>query len=173
MLDKSLALRLIIREMLRLERNGSLQEASDKYEPSSAATFVLNKDRKVLILRRGPTAPWMPGKWSLPGGSIDEGESAMKAAKREASEETTLKIGKISPLAVINYEKEKWSAAFFITMPGEWSGEVKLVETHGIAENDKYEWISEDEIGNYSFIPTVVEALKKGFSKLAKSKKEK
>lgn len=166
MFNKNLTLRLIIREMLSAKHNDFLQEASEKYEPSSAATVILDKNRKALILRRGPTAPWMPGKWSLPGGTVDKGESTMKAAKRETSEETTLKIGKISPLAVIPYEKERWSAAFFIVMPGEWSGEVELIETHGILENDKYEWISEDEIDKYSFIPTVKKALKMAFQKL-------
>ena len=132
-------------------------------KPSSVATIIFDARGRVLILRRGPTAPWMPGKWSLPGGTVDPGEGLQQAALREAVEETTLKVKRVHPLTVIAYKPEGWSAAFFVSKPGEWSGEVELDY-----ENDAFAWISERDISRYSFIPTVVEALHAAFKRRAR-----
>ncbi len=136
------------------------QETAPDYPVSSAATIVFDEEGRVLILRRGKTAPWMPGRWSLPGGGIDPKESPKQAAVRETAEETSLQIQTLSHLVTIDYPEEGWAAAFFVSKAGEWSGEVELDY-----ENDKYSWISSTEIKQYSFIPTVEEALMKAFFK--------
>ena len=45
------------------------------------------KDGIILIKRKNP-----PFGWALPGGFVDYGESLESAAKREAEEETSLKV---------------------------------------------------------------------------------
>ncbi len=136
----------------------NMGKKASTYPVTSVATAIFNESGQVLILRRGSTAPWMPGKWSLPGGVVDPGEGLRQAAIREAVEETTLRVRSASSLAVLDHAPEGWAAAFFVSGPGEWSGEVKLDY-----ENDAYAWISASEIGGYSFIPTVKEALMKAF----------
>jgi len=54
-------------------------------KPTSAFSFVKSKGKVLVIKDR-------LGRWTLPGGQIDKGESAKKAAKRETFEETGLKI---------------------------------------------------------------------------------
>src|SRR5205085_5016645 len=49
-----------------------------------------SSDLEVLLVRRG-RAP-RQGEWSLPGGSIEPGETARQAAAREALEETGLRV---------------------------------------------------------------------------------
>lgn len=44
------------------------------------------RDGKVLLVERGKE-PWK-GKWSLPGGSLEFGETVRQAAHRELAEET-------------------------------------------------------------------------------------
>ena len=44
------------------------------------------RDGKVLLVERGKE-PWK-GKWSLPGGSLEFGETVREAAQRELAEET-------------------------------------------------------------------------------------
>jgi len=140
-------------------------KSASTYPVTSVATAIFNESGQVLILRRGSTAPWMPGKWSLPGGVVDPGEGLRQAAIREAIEETTLRVRSASSLAVLDHAPEGWAAAFFVSGPGEWSGEVKLDY-----ENDAYAWISASEIGGYSFIPTVKEALMKAFQSSSASR---
>ena len=67
--------------------------------PRAAASAVLFRGEAVLLVERdrGPSA----GMWSLPGGSIEVGETAEDAARREVREETGL-IAHISGLAGVH-----------------------------------------------------------------------
>lgn len=53
------------------------------------SSFVLVQDANdcVLFLRRGPTDPWMPGRWNFPGGGRNGAESHTQTAVRELNEE--------------------------------------------------------------------------------------
>lgn len=42
---------------------------------------------QVLLVRRGPTAPWAPNLWGLPGGHVEPGETPAAAIVRELAEE--------------------------------------------------------------------------------------
>lgn len=51
-----------------------------------AASAAVWRGETVLLVKRGG-AP-APGKWALPGGKLEPGESALEAALREVLEET-------------------------------------------------------------------------------------
>ncbi|MEL7303310.1 MAG: NUDIX hydrolase [Pseudomonadota bacterium] len=55
--------------------------------PRAAASLAVFKDREVLLVRRAK--PPVAGLWSLPGGHVEPGETAMAAAIRELAEETS------------------------------------------------------------------------------------
>ena len=57
-----------------------------------SAMVALISCNKLLLLKRGDTAPWNPGKYCLPGGMVDENESLIDCAIRELYEETNIKI---------------------------------------------------------------------------------
>lgn len=56
-----------------------------------AVSTLLIKDDKVFLLRRFNTG-WEDGKYNLPGGHLDGGETARQAAVREVFEETGVKV---------------------------------------------------------------------------------
>ena len=58
--------------------------------PRAAASAAIFRDGKVLIAERG-SGP-RKGYWSLPGGKVEPGETAMEAAAREILEETGLEV---------------------------------------------------------------------------------
>ncbi len=68
----------------------------------AVAVAVLHERVKILLIKRGvePGA----GKWSLPGGYIDLGESAEAAALRELEEETALKGKGLELVGIYNQE---------------------------------------------------------------------
>ena len=59
----------------------------------SVRVLLTDEDDKILILKRSTNSKTNPGKWELPGGKVDQGESFDQALVREVYEETQLKIG--------------------------------------------------------------------------------
>jgi 8-oxo-dGTP diphosphatase len=155
-------LRRLIRESIDANINKSEMSTS---KVTTSAVIVLDKANRVLLLKRGKTAPWEPGKWSLPGGVIDPGESPDQAGIREAYEEVGIRLNQIQKFKTID-SGEGWSVAFFICK--DWSGTPELKETNGILENDEMAWASKLELDKFNFVPTVKEAINDYFNKNSK-----
>ena len=60
------------------------------YDPKLAATCVIERDGKTLMVRRAVQTGY--GLWSMPGGFVDRGEPVEDAAAREVWEETGLVV---------------------------------------------------------------------------------
>lgn len=66
----------------------------------AAAGAVVFRGEDVLLIRRG-RAP-LKGSWSLPGGKIEFGETAIEAVAREVREETGCEIEVIGLIDVVD-----------------------------------------------------------------------
>jgi 8-oxo-dGTP pyrophosphatase MutT (NUDIX family) len=64
----------------------------NKYMKAVAKTLLYDAAENILVLYRSDTHPKFPHDIDLPGGEIDEGESALDAAIREVAEEAGLII---------------------------------------------------------------------------------
>src|SRR5882672_3110247 len=56
--------------------------------PRCGASAAIFRDGAVLLIERGKGA--LKGRWSLPGGHVEPGETAGAAALREVAEETSI-----------------------------------------------------------------------------------
>lgn len=56
-----------------------------------AATFIFDKDQRLLLLKRSDN-----GCWGIPGGAMELGESLEDTARRETKEETQLDVGEMT-----------------------------------------------------------------------------
>lgn len=63
----------------------------DHHTRRVGTNVLLVKDGKVLLARRSNTG-WADGKLGIPGGHLEEGETARQAAAREVKEELGLSI---------------------------------------------------------------------------------
>lgn len=94
-----------------------------------AKLVIMDERGRVLVLRRSGTHPTKPYRWDLAGGRSKPGERALAAARREAFEETGLRLGRITRVR----EVAGGVIAFGRALPGQ---HVLLS-----AEHDGYAWI--------------------------------
>ena len=59
-------------------------------QPVATAAAVVFKEGKILAIKRGQEPS--KGKWSIPGGRIELGETAFEAARREVKEECSVEV---------------------------------------------------------------------------------
>jgi len=91
--------------------------------PVAVHLFFFRDDR-VLLLRRFNTG-WEDGKYSVPAGHVDVGESVTEATIREAREEVgiTLKPEDIEVIHVMHRKAEEERIDFFL-IARRWTGEI-------------------------------------------------
>jgi 8-oxo-dGTP pyrophosphatase MutT (NUDIX family) len=118
---------------------------SDKLK--AAMVVILDQKRRALILKRSPGPHWMPEKWALVGGHIEEGELPEAAVIREAKEETTLVLKNLW------YLKNQGEVAIYYST--EFSGEVKIDFEH-----IDWQWVPYDELHKYDTTPNLEDTIK-------------
>ncbi|MBW3659835.1 MAG: NUDIX domain-containing protein [Actinobacteria bacterium] len=65
----------------------------------AVGAVVRDERRRLLVIQRGQ--PPMAGRWTLPGGRVERGESLAAAVAREVAEETSLEVA-VGPLVGIH-----------------------------------------------------------------------
>jgi 8-oxo-dGTP pyrophosphatase MutT (NUDIX family) len=138
--------------------NKLLLETEDNYANYNTSIIALSRNKKILILQRGSTAPWMPNKWSIVGGVVDDGEDFKTAVVRETIEE----IGQ-TPKNVQYINKIKTPDSGNIIY---FTGSLDFEDVHLDYENQDYKFITQNELSNYQFVPYVVDFLENCFAKL-------
>lgn len=120
-----------------------------------SVVMVLRDDARFLIVRRSPTAPWMPLKWSLPGGTIEDQEGPLEAGIREVYEEVNIVLDP----GMTREEAEVGPVRYYSCPPGGWSGAPRLKLTDGVLENDLMAWVLPEEAAQYDLLPGLLDTI--------------
>ncbi len=85
--------------------------------PTISAVILPIKDNKIFLIKRANSG-WEDGKWTIPGGRVEVGESIKQTAVRELKEETAIVISEDDLHFVhIEYMKDKFINYFFSFEP--------------------------------------------------------
>jgi 8-oxo-dGTP diphosphatase len=110
----------------------------------SVRALLADDEGKVLILKRSTHSRTNPGKWELPGGKVDQGESFDHALVREVYEETKLKIS-LEHVEGVSEQNLHVIRAVHIIMSGEiMEGTLKLSSEH-----EGYAWVFFENLPEY------------------------
>lgn len=97
---------------------------------------IISRDKKLLIAKRGEKAKNERGKWEIPGGSVEFGETFKETLQREIMEEVGLEIEILELLDVCDHiipeEKQHWVSPTYLCRIK--SGEPKILEPEKCAE---------------------------------------
>lgn len=106
--------------------------------------IITNEEGKILIIKRASDSKTNPGKWELPGGKVDQGESFDKALLREVYEETNLKI-KLDNVVGASQQNLPLIRAVHIIM----SGKIVEGELNLSSEHEGYAWEFIENLKDY------------------------
>jgi 8-oxo-dGTP pyrophosphatase MutT (NUDIX family) len=135
----------------------NLKESEEKEEPSkdlkkNALAIIFNDDMEVLLLKRSSFEDqWMPNKWALVGGSVEDGEEPVEAVEREIKEETDLDINDFKEKFVLQRNEDSVEHMYVTKYSGN-NDDVKLNEEH-----QDYKWCNVNEIEQMDIVPNLLD----------------
>jgi len=91
------------------------------------------------------------GKWTMPGGKLDFGETFEAGAKREVEEETSIKVGEVEVICV---NQDIVEDAHFVTLGlicENFSGKPKVMEPDEIT---RWDWFDLDNLPDPLYLPS-------------------
>ena len=91
---------------------------------------VRNSEGKILLMQRGPKSKNEPGTWTIPGGSVEFGETMADAIARETKEELGIEVKVLGQYGCADHimpkEGQHWVSIIFKCEIV--SGEPKILE---------------------------------------------
>jgi len=127
--------------------------------PIASVGVVIVKDNKVLLAQRGKDPA--RGRWTIPGGVIEVGETVHEAGKREIMEECNIQV-EIGPLyktydSIVRDAEGRVRFHYVIldVLGTHTGGEVRA----GSDISDT-RWIGADELGTLDVLPAVAELVR-------------
>lgn len=135
----------------------NLKEAEEKTDTpknltKNALAIIFNKHMEVLLLQRSDyKEQWMPSKWALVGGGVEEGEEPIEAVQREIKEETGLEIDNFKEKFVLQRNEDSIEHMFITKYEGD-NSNIKLNEEH-----QDYGWYNIDDIEKLDIVPNLLD----------------
>lgn len=114
-------------------------EDLDNLNENALAVIFSKGGNEVLLLKRANGDIWMPNKWALVGGKVEDGEDTVTAITREIREETGMEISEFIGYYVIRTGKNHIEYVYIAVVEGEPA--VTLNDEH-----TDYGWFNTDEI---------------------------
>lgn len=126
--------------------------------PVPAVAAIILRGDQILLIERG-SEPGM-GKWSVPGGSMEIGETIEEAVKREVREETGLEInvGKLAGVCDLIIRRGGDIRFHYVLL--DYFATVESGEPVAATDAAECRWVRLSDIGNYDVTRTLLDRLR-------------
>jgi 8-oxo-dGTP diphosphatase len=127
---------------------------------------IIIEDERVVLVKRGH-AP-LQGKWSIPGGVVEVGETLRAAATREAREETGLRVepgellGVFERVVLGEQERVRYHYVLIDFLCRKLAGELAAAD-----DATEARWFGRGELADLKLAAETEEVIRKGFEKAA------
>jgi len=117
-----------------------------------AAIMIRSDDGQILFIQRSIKKSTLPGAWSFPSGTVEEGEDVLSTAVRESMEELGVDVSAEKVLSTLDLPE--FSARLHFVLCSVKDGEPTIEEPDEIdaidwmSMGDFFEKFSDDEIGH-------------------------
>jgi len=125
--------------------------------PVPAVGAIVFRDGAVLLVKRG--AEPNRGRWSLPGGSLEIGETVEAGAVRETREETGVDVQPLRVLDVCNFIERKDGEVRWHYVLIDVLCEYLRGDPFPATDAENARLIPLRELGEYDVVPTALEVL--------------
>jgi len=102
--------------------DGSFRETPGRID---IALAIPVREEKCLVARRAEGLH-LAGYWEFPGGKVEAGEDPAESARRELTEETGLRAGRMEPLVVLVHDYVEKPLRFHVFLARDLQGEVRM-----------------------------------------------
>ncbi len=116
------------------------------------AILLRNRDNEILFIQRSMKKKTLPGAWSFPSGTVEEGEDIFTTAVRETMEE--LGVEATAEKTIATRELPEFSVRLHFVLCNIENGEPSITEPDEIDDlawmsmNEFFDMFSDDEIGH-------------------------
>lgn len=118
----------------------------------NALGIIFNPEKRILLLKRSSFPDqWMPNKWALVGGGVNDGEEPIDGCIREIKEETGLVIKDLKEKAVLQRNPDSVEHLFL----GKYDGDLFNIKLD--FENQGYGWFGKNEIDFLDTVPNLMD----------------
>ena len=136
-------------------------------QPIIGVGAVIIKDGKILLEKR-KNEPGK-GKWSIPGGLVELGESVEQTVIREVREETGLKVGKPEHIDVVdNVIRDENGEIKYHFVIIDYFVKLKGGTMKAMSDAEELRWVTFDEVEKYDLTKTFREFFQRNRQKLEK-----
>lgn len=109
-------------------------------------TLVFNLNQQVLLVQRHANDDFMPNKWWIAGGKLEQGESLEQGAKRELLEETGIKLSDVSFVEKVKLQNGDISHRFTGVVDNDTPIHLQKDELQA------YRWVNIDELSKFDLL---------------------
>jgi len=118
-------------------------------QPIVGIGVVIVRDCMIALIKRGNEPS--KGKWTIPGGLVELGESIETAVIREAKEETCLEVENPQLLDVVgNVDRDEYGKVKYHYVIIDYLVHVKGGNIQAASDAEELRWVSFDEVETYN-----------------------